>query len=167
MNKTTLTLGEIYTLEAELAGAANQQTGEKTLKGLLSQEISLMQKFWLTDLAEELAKHKKNVDKLRNEMIQKHGEATDNGGMSIVVSIDKLDEEGNPVLGEDGKAIKVLNPKFQEFNQEMETLFAETKEIEHYAFKIEDFDFKTDESYAVFFKLLKPKKKEEAELPNK
>lgn len=163
MNKTTLTLGEIYALEAELSGFVNQQTGEKSVKGLLAQSISLLQKYWLTDLAEDLAKHKKNVDNLRNELIQKHGEATENGGMSISVSVDKLDEEGNPVLGEDGKAIKVLNPKFQEFNQEMENLFAETKEIEHYPFKIEDFDFKTDETYAVFFKLLKPKK--EAEQP--
>lgn len=163
MNKTTLTLGEIYALEAELSGFVNQQTGEKSVKGLLSQPISLLQKYWLTDLAEDLAKHKKNVDNLRNELIQKHGEATENGGMSISVSVDKLDEEGNPVLGEDGKAIKVLNPKFQEFNQEMENLFAETKEVEHYAFKIEDFDFKTDETYAVFFKLLKPKKEEKAD----
>jgi hypothetical protein len=163
MNKTTLTLGEIYTLEAELAGAANQQTGEKTLKGLLAQSISLLQKYWLTDLAEDLGKHKKNVDAIRNDLIKKHGEPVENGGLSISVSIDKLDEEGNPVLNEDGNPVKILNPKFQEFNDEMEKLFAETREIEHYPFKIEDFDFKTDETYAVFFKLLKPKK--EAEQP--
>ena len=161
MNKTTLTLGEIYTLETELAGAVNQQTGEKTVKGLLNQEISLLQKYWLTDLAEDLSKHKKNVDKLRNDMIQKHGEPTENGGMSISVSVDKLDEEGNPILDGQGNPLKVINPKFQEFNDEMEKLFAETKEIEHYPFKIEDFDFKTDESYSVFFKLLKPKKETE------
>jgi hypothetical protein len=163
MNKTTLTLGEIYTLEAELAGAANQQTGEKTVKGLLAQSISLLQKYWLTDLAEDLAKHKKNVDAIRNDLIKKHGEPVENGGLSISVSIDKLDEEGNPVLNEEGKPVKVINPKFQEFNEEMEKLFAETREVEHYPFKIEDFDFKTDETYAVFFKLLKPKK--EAEQP--
>lgn len=163
MNKTTLTLGEIYALEAELSGFVNQQTGEKTVKGLLSQSISLLQKYWLTDLAEDLAKHKKNVDAIRNELIQKHGEPAENGSISINVSVDKLDEEGNPVLGEDGKAVKVLNPKFQEFNEEMEKLFAETREVEHYPFKIEDFDFKTDETYSVFFKLLKPKK--EAEQP--
>ena len=163
MNKTTLTLGEIYTLESELAGAVNQQTGEKTLKGLLSQSISLLQKYWLTDLAEDLAKHKKNVDAIRNDLIKKHGEPVENGGLSISVSINKLDEEGNSVLNEDGTPVKVLNPKFQEFNDEMEKLFAETREIEHYPFKIEDFDFKTDETYAVFFKLLKPKK--EAEQP--
>jgi hypothetical protein len=161
MNKTTLTLGEIYALESEVSGSVNQQTGEKTLKGLLSQQISLLQKYWLTDLAEDLAKHKKNVDNLRNELIQKHGEPVQDGGISILVSIDKLDEEGTPVLNEEGKPVKVLNPKFQEFNNEMEKLFAETNEIEHYPFKIEDFDFKTDESYSVFFKLMKPKKEAE------
>jgi hypothetical protein len=163
MNKTTLTLGEIYTLEAELAGQVNQQTGEKTVKGLLSQSISLLQKYWLTDLVEDLGKHKKNVDAIRNELIQKHGEPVENGGISIAVSIDKLDEEGNPVLNEEGNPVKVINPKFQQFNEEMEKLFAESREIEHYPFKIEDFDFKTDETYTVFFKLLKPKK--EAEQP--
>jgi hypothetical protein len=163
MNKTTLTLGDIYTLESELAGAVNQQTGEKTLKGLLSQQISLLQKYWLTDLAEDLAKHKKNVDGIRNDLIKKYGEPIENGGLSILMSIDKVDEEGNPVLNEEGKPVKVLNPQFQLFNEEMEKLFAETKEVEHYPFKIEDFDFKTDESYSVFFKLMKPKK--EAEQP--
>ena len=163
MNKTTLTLGEIYALEAELSGFVNQQTGEKTVKGLLAQPISLLQKYWLTDLAEDLAKHKKNVDAIRNELIQKHGEPGENGSISINVSVDKLDEEGNPVLNEEGNPVKVLNPKFQEFNQEMEKLFAETREVEHYPFKIEDFDFKTDETYSVFFKLLKSKK--EAEQP--
>lgn len=163
MNNTTLTLGEIYTLESELAGVVNQQTGEKTVKGLLAQQISLLQKYWLTDLADELAKHKKNVDNIRNELIQKHGEPTANGGMSISVTIDKTDDEGNKVLDENGAPVKVMNPKFQEFNEQMENLFAETRNIEHYPFKIEDFDFKTDETYAVFFKLLKPKK--EAEQP--
>lgn len=161
MIKSTLTLGEIYALEAELAGQVNQQTGEKIVKGLLSQQLSLLQKYWLTDLADELAKHKKTVDTLRNELIQKFGQATEGGGMSISVSVDKTDEEGNPLLGEDGKPVKVLNPKFQEFNDSMEQLFAETREIEHYEFKIQDFDIKTDETYGVFFKLLKPKKEAE------
>lgn len=160
MNKSTLTLGEIYALEAELAGSVNQQTGEKLLKGLLSQPISLLQKYWLTDLAEELGKHKKTVDNLRNELIQKFGQPTENGAMSISISIDKLDDDGAPVFDDQGNPIKVLNPKFQEFNNSMEELFAETRDIEHYAFKIEDFDFKTDETYTIFFKILKNMKKE-------
>jgi hypothetical protein len=162
MNKITLTLGEIYTLEAELAGAVNQQTGEQKVKGLLNQNISLLQKYWLTDLVGDLQKHKKNVDKLRDELIVKFGKADEKGGTSIPLSIDKLDEDGNPVLGEDGNPVKVLNPNFQEFNTEMEKLFSEERELEHYPFKIEDFDIKTDESYGVFFKLLKPKKEAEA-----
>lgn len=161
MNKTTLTLGEIYALESELAGLVDQKTGEKKIKGLLSQQISLLQKYWLTDLAENLTKHKNTVDKLRNEMIQKHGEATEDGSVTISLSIDKRDEEGNPVLDQDGNALKVINPKFQEFNQEIESLFAETREIEFYPFKIEDFDFKTDETYPLFFKILKVKKEPE------
>lgn len=163
MTKTKLTLGEIYTLEAELSGSVNQQTGERVTKGLLNQELSLLQKYWLTDLAGDLARHKQTVDKIRNELIHLHGKPTENGGMSIAVSIDKLDDKGDPVIDAEGNMVKVLNPRFQEFNQEMENLFAETRDIEHHAFRIQDFDFKTDETYTVFFKLLRtPKEREPA-----
>lgn len=162
MTKTTLTLGDIYALESELNGIVNQQTGEKVVKGLLSQSISLLQKYWLTDLADELVKHKKKVDGIRDELIKKNGTEKKNGSFSIDVSIDKLDEEGNVVLDKNNNPIKEINPKFVEFNEQMETLLSETREIEHYPFKIEDFDFKTDENYAVFFKLFKVEKAEKA-----
>jgi hypothetical protein len=158
MIKSTLTLGEIYTLEAELVGQTSQQPGGKDMKGLISQPVSFSQKYWLTDLAESLAKDKKNVDTLRNELIQKLGTPGENGSISIPISIDKTDDEGNVVNGEDGKPLKVINPKFQEFNKAMEEIFSQVRDVEHYPFKLEDFDFKSDETYLTFFKLLKPKK---------
>jgi glutathionyl-hydroquinone reductase len=162
MLKLTLTLGEIYTLDTELTGTINQQSGEKLTKGLLGQNISLLQKYWLTDLSEEVGKLKKTVDTLRNELVQKLGEPGENGTVSIPMAIDKRDENDLVVLNEENEPIKVLNPKFQEFNLEMEKLLSESREIESYPFKIEDFDFKTDENYSVFFKLVKSIKKAES-----
>lgn len=165
MNKTKLTLGEIFALEAELAGITNQQTGEKTLKGLLNQSISLLQKYWITDLVEDLGKHKKNIDKIRNEMIEKYGEKKDDNTITIPVKITKKNEDGTDFLNDEGKTVEVINPNFQMFNEEMEKLFAEEREIEHYPFKLEDFNITTDESYSVFFKLIKKNSNKEAEQP--
>jgi hypothetical protein len=159
-----LTLGEIYALEAEINGATNPQTGEKTFKGILANPISMLQRYWLTELSELIAKDKKSIDKMRDDLILKLGEAGENGAYSLPTFIDKLDEDGEPVKTEDGKStVKEFNPKFVEFNNEMNTLLAEEKDIEHYPFSIEAFDFETDESYPVFFKLLKTKKEEALE----
>ena len=153
MKKTTLTLGEIYTLEAELNGSTNQQTGEVILKGLLSHKLSLLQKYWLTDLSTQLQEVKKTVDTLRNDMIVKYGEKNDQGNYSIPITIDKKDENGIVMVDDNNNPLKELNPKFQEFNSEMNTLLEETREMNHYAFTIESFEkIETEESYNVLFK---------------
>lgn len=155
MKKTTLTLGEIYTLETEIAGSVNQQTGEKILTGLLNQKISLLQKYWLTEFVESLQSIKKTVDKLRDDLILKYGEKTEQGNFSIPVTLEKKDKKGKAVLDKEGNPIRELNPKFQEFNNEMNVLLQETREIEHYPFTIENFEkIETEESYTVFFKTL-------------
>lgn len=157
---TTLTIGEIYLLESEINGVVDQQTGEKQTKGVLGHALSMVHRYWLTDLSEKLAGHKKTVDKLREELITKLGEADDKGGYTLPMTFPVLDENGQPVLDENKKEKREFNPKFIEFNDEMNKLFAETKEIEHYPFTIAAFDFKTDETYTVLFKLLKTKKEE-------
>lgn len=157
---TSLSIGEIYSLEAEINGAVNQQTGEKISKGVLAHPLSMIHRYWLTDLVESIASHKKTVDKLREELITKLGEADDKGGFSLPMAINKKDEEGNDILDAQGNPTKEINPNFLEFNDEMNKLFAETKDVEHYPFTIDAFDFKTDESYPVLFKLLKSKKEE-------
>jgi len=162
MTKHTLTLGEIYVLDSELNGQKNPQSGEVLTKGLISHPISLLQKYWLHDLSDSIQQYKKNVDTLRNELINKYGEKGDNDSITIPMSVDKVDENGNLVKDAEDNVIKVINPKFLEFNAEMETLLAETRDIEHYPFRIENFDFKTDEDYKVFYKILRPTKETES-----
>ncbi len=83
MEKISLKLSEFYQLEAELNGAVNQQTGEKLSNGLLSEKVKLTTKYWLSDLAKKVATEKEAIEKVKNELIQKHGETDEQGNVSI------------------------------------------------------------------------------------
>ena len=73
MEKISLKLHEFLTLETELFGVKNQQTGEVTSKGLLNEKLSLVAKFWLNELGKKVAAEKESVEKLREELIKKLG----------------------------------------------------------------------------------------------
>ena len=150
MEKSSLKLHEYYTLEAELNGVMNQETGEKVLKGLLNEKIKLTTKYWLTELAKKASAEKETVEKIKEEVIKKHGEADEQGGISIPMYI-------NIVKNEEGQTVsRELNPKFVEFQNEFNTLLEEEKELEHSTFKLEEFDsVESDANYQVFFKLVK------------
>jgi hypothetical protein len=150
MEKSSLKLHEYYTLEAELNGVVNQQTGQVVSKGLLGEKIKLTTKYWLTDLAKKAVAEKEAVEKIKEELIKKHGEADEQGGISIPMYINIVtDEEGQIVSRE-------VNPKFVEFQNEFNALLDEEREVEHNAFKLEEFDsVESDANYQVFFKLIK------------
>ena len=150
MEKSSLKLHEYYTLEAELNGVVNQQTGQVVSKGLLGEKIKLTTKYWLTDLAKKAVAEKEAVEKIKEELIKKHGEADEQGGISIPMYINIVtDEEGQIVSRE-------VNPKFVEFQNEFNTLLEEEKELEHSTFKLEEFDsVESDANYQIFFKLIK------------
>jgi hypothetical protein len=138
--KVKLALGEILDLDIELSGFVNPENGEKILNGLLSQQLSLVTKFKLSELRDLIAPLKKNVEDLKNEIIKSKGEEKD-GGISIPMMIDD-----------------VVNPVFIEFQEEYSKLLSEEKELEVYEFKIKDFDIVTNESYNTFFKIIKAQK---------
>lgn len=137
MSKKKLSLGEILTLEAEINGVTNQQTGEVLLKGLLSENISLIIKYRLTKLVESLASDKKTLDDLRNELIKKYGEEDSNGGISVETHLDKAKTQ--------------VNPKFTEFANEYNVLLSEKKEVDFPSITLEDIkDIKSESFYSVF-----------------
>lgn len=150
MEKISLKLSEFYQLDAELNGVVNQQTGEKLSNGLLSEKVKLTTKYWLSDLAKKVAAEKEAVEKVKNELIQKHGEADESGNISIPLYInEQTDEEGKVVSRE-------INPKFVEFQNEFNTLLEETRELEHKGFKLEELEsVESADNYPVFFKLIK------------
>lgn len=160
MEKVTLKLYEFYNLEAELNGLVNQQTGEKVATGLLQEKLSMVTKYWLSDLAKKVGSEKESIEKLKEELIKKHGKEDDKGGISIPMSIEDLDADGNTVTitDADGKeAVKrILNPAYVEFEKEFNELLNQEREIEYNSFKLADFEnVETSQNYTTFFKLVK------------
>lgn len=137
MQTTKLTLQEIYGLESELFGLTNQ-SGEALMKGILSQNLSLKNRYWLSRLGESIQAEKKAVDTLRDQLIKELGEADKDGNFSL-----------QPMLNEK------VNPNFVKFQEELTSLLKEEKEISHSVFTLEQFEsLETSEHYPVFMKLL-------------
>jgi len=160
MEKISLKLFEFYNLDAELNGLTNQQTGEKIASGLIQEKLSLVTKYWLTELGKKVAAEKAAIEELKNDLIKKYGKEDDKGGISIPMVIDELDEEGQPKkdLDKDGNWFtkKVINPEFQSFELEFNNLLQTEKDLEYKAFTLEDFEkVETSENYGTFFKLIK------------
>ena len=150
MEKITLKLYEFYNLEAELNGVTNQQTGEVTSKGLLAEKIKMTTKYWLNDLVKKVVTEKEACEALKQELIKKHGEADEQGNVSIPMYINEVkNEEGQTVSRE-------INPKFVEFQNEFNAVLNEDKELEYKGFTLEEFEnVESEGKYDTFFKLIK------------
>lgn len=148
MEKISLKLHEFLTLETELFGVKNQQTGEVTSKGLLNEKLSLVAKFWLNELGKKVASEKESVEKLREELIKKLG--TEEEGQIFIKMYDEVkDEEGNVIS-------RSLTSNFIEFNQDYEKLLSEEKDLEYRPFDLSELaNVETEGNLNVFFKLIK------------
>ena len=150
MEKVTLKLQEFYSLESELNGLINNQTGETVAKGLLGEKIRLTTKYWLHDLLKKVSTEKESVEKLREELIKKYGVKKD-GAVSIPVYI-------NEVIDDDTKEIisREINPSFVLFQNDFNSLLQEERELEYHPFKLAEFEnVETNGVYVTFFKLIK------------
>lgn len=137
MQTTKLTLQEIYGLESELFGLTNSNQ-EVLMKGILSQNLSLKNRYWLSRLGESIQAEKKAVDTLRDQLIKELGEVDEKGNYSL-----------QPMIEEK------VNPNFVKFQEELSALLKEEKEITHAVFTLEQFEsLETSEHYPVFMKLL-------------
>jgi hypothetical protein len=148
MEKISLKLHEILTLEAELNGAKNQQTGEVTLKGLANQKLGIVTKYHINELSKKVLTEKESIDKLREELIKKLG--TEEDGQIFIKMYDEVkDEEGNVIS-------RSLTENFIEFNTEYDKLLNEEKELEYRPFELSELaSVETEENYDIFFKLIK------------
>jgi hypothetical protein len=147
MEKSTLALEEIYLLRGELLGSVNPNTNEVISKGLASEKLGIVTKYWLTELAKFADKEKVKIDEIRNEMIKKYGEEKDG-----LVSIPSFVEEGDD---------KVVNPNFKSFSDEFKELLSQMKEVSHFKFTLDHFITKADPNgieidgnYPVFYSLI-------------
>lgn len=141
MEKIKLSLAELLTLEAELNGYVNPQSGEQILSGFLKEKLNLATKYWLTKLSDKLTSKKKTIEVLRDELIKKFGVEKD-GSVGIETF---LDEEKTKV-----------NPKFIEFQDEWAKLLSEEEEIEYNPLTVADLEkIDSEGNYNLVFKLVK------------
>lgn len=141
--KATLKLSQIMSLEAEIGGLQNQQTGESILKGLLSHKMPMIAKFKLKMLLNSLSTIKKANDELREELIKEYGTEGENGSISIPMYVDAEAE------------VKEFNPKYIEFANKMDELLAKEIEFEFEEVTMDELkDLETEESYPTFMDLL-------------
>ena len=141
MEKIKLSLAELLTLEAELNGYVNPQSGEQILLGFLKEKLNLATKYWLTKLSDKLTSKKKTIETLRDELIKKFGEEKD-GSIGIETF---LDEEKTKV-----------NPKFIEFQDEWAKLLSEEEEVEYNPLTVSDLEkIDSEGNYNLVFKLVK------------
>jgi len=139
MTKIELTLAEILSLHVELYGT-QKQNGE-AVEGILSGKMALTTRYWLNDLGKKVAAEKESVDKLRNELITKHGEQKDE---SVVIET---------FIGEGEE--RTVNPKFIEFQNEYGALLDEKREMEYKKLTLDDINkIESDVHCPVFFKLI-------------
>ena len=148
MKTVTLSLGKALDLDAELNGVKNQQTGEQLVEGLLFQELPLVIKYHLEKVVKQTAEQKTLVDKLREDLIKKHG-TQDGENFSIPLYT-------NEVKDEDGKLISAdVNPSYVKFNDEFVKLLEQSVDIKIKEFTIEDFkDIKSKDYPKVLLSLL-------------
>lgn len=162
--KNKLTIGELLTLERELTGSRDQKTGATIFKGLLSQKIGGDDKYALLDLFElVLTPTKAITDKLQKDFVEEVGTLRPDGNYDIPMYIDKV-ENGEVVKNEKDEPVKILNPALEEYNKKLEEILVKEKEFEHEPFSTGVLDFKAEEVYPVFNKLLRlSRKKQESD----
>ena len=151
MKEIKLRLDEVLQLESEINGFTHPENGFIVFEGFLKQKLSIILKYELNEFSETLIKHRKNVDTLRNELIQKYGDTdTTTGSFMVKKILEVRDDNGNVIS-------KTLNPKYVEFDKEYGMLL--DKEIDLIAPEIpldELADIgKVKDDYKILFKLIK------------
>lgn len=143
MKTIDLRLGESLSLLTELEGFRNPETGDVLIKGFINHNLPLKEKYWLTKLLTSLTNEKTEIEKLRNQLIEKFGEKDDAGSISIPTVILSKKGEQEP------------NPKFLQFQKEYQELLNETKTIKYKPISMEVLEsISTEDTYNFLFKLV-------------
>jgi hypothetical protein len=149
MQKVTLKIYEILALDVELNGYTDPQSGKLLAEGILSRDLKLTVKYWLSDLSDKVSKEKEKISKLREEIIKKFGTQDENGGVYIPMYVNQVfDDEGKMVSGD-------VNPTYESFQKEYQLLLDETVELEYKELNLSDIEGVTlKDTPRVFFKLI-------------
>lgn len=147
MAVTNLTIDQILQLDAEINGFKNPQTGEVVYEGFNKQPLSILLKYELSEFSAKLTSEREKVDGLRNELITKYGESTEEGGVQISPTIEIKKGKGTE---------EVKNPKYVEFLNEYQKLLQKDIELDHPTITKDDLKDagKTKDQYNILFRLI-------------
>jgi hypothetical protein len=141
MAQIELSIGDLMNLEAELNGFTDPDTGERKIEGFLKEKISLVTKYHLSKLSEDLKKERQILETLRDDLVKENGEQKEDGRVSIDMF---LDEEK-----------MIINPKFIEIQQKYMELLNQTKTIEYVPISLSILENVTSQhNYTMLYKLI-------------
>lgn len=107
---------------------------EDELTKLLNEKISLSTKYWLLELTKQVQEIKTTIESLRDELIKIHGITNEDGSITIPYYLDTENQ--------------IINPKFEQFQQEYQTLLREEKELQYKPIPFSVLEkIETEESY--------------------
>ena len=124
-------LKDVVRLHEELNGVAHPQTGQVLLKGLLNQELHFKLKYHLTRLSKEVEVEFEQLVNSEKELFKKHF------GEGEVVN--------SPEFRQSEEFLHYSNERFELFQEEID--------FKDFEFSIDEFDFKTSDSYPGFIDL--------------
>jgi hypothetical protein len=144
MKTIDLELNEVLSLLSELEGFRVPDTGEVIFKGFINHSLPLKEKYWLNKLINNLTQEKQEIEKLRNQLIEKFGEKEESTGSISIPTIIK-NKKGN----------EEPNPKFLQFQKEYQELLNEKKSIKYKPITLETLEsITTEDTYNYLFMLV-------------
>lgn len=124
-------LKDIVLLRQELNGLSDRTTGQVFYKGLLFQELHFKAKYHLSKLSKEVEKEFEHLAETEKELFKKY--------------FGETEPEQTKEFFE--------SEAFINFNTDRAELFNEETEFTDFSFSVDDFDFKSTESYSTFIEL--------------
>ena len=129
-----ITFREILELDLMLLGSGESKP---KITGILNEKLNIKPKYWLGRLSEDIQKEKTQFLKLRDELIIKYGDKNEEGLFEIKPIVDNK-----------------TNPKFIEFQKEVEGMLNEEIEINIPKMDLDSFDFESESNYSYLFKYI-------------
>ena len=124
-------LKDIVLLRQELNGLSDRTTGQVLYKGLLLQELHFKAKYYLSKLSKEVEKEFEHLAEAEKDIFKKH--------------FGETEPEQTKEFFE--------SEAFINFSSDRAELFNEEAEFTDFSFSVDDFDFKSTESYSTFIEL--------------
>jgi len=124
-------LKDIVLLRQELNGLSDRTTGQVFYKGLLLQELHFKAKYHLSKLSKEVEKEFEHLAETEKELFKKY--------------FGETEPEQTKEFFE--------SEAFVNYSTDRAELFNEETEFTDFSFSVDDFDFKSTESYSTFIEL--------------